>query len=96
MQNANIETPLSQLKSEVLSALHQYTKKELTHDDITMIALEIGPTDDTPQKEEAVAADRQIKAFNAFYDTACNNTILNAKTTLLIQMATAIAVGCYP
>ncbi len=37
----NGTTPLSELKSAVLRALHQYTKKGLTHDDVTLIALEI-------------------------------------------------------
>ena len=31
----------SELKSAVLEALNQYTKKDLTHDDVTMIVLEI-------------------------------------------------------
>ncbi len=39
--DANIKTPLSELKSAVLKALHQHTKKELTHDDVTFIVLEI-------------------------------------------------------
>ena len=38
-QNGSI--PLSELKSAVLRALQQYTNKGLTHDDITLIALEI-------------------------------------------------------
>jgi len=38
-QNGSI--PLSELKAAVLRALHQYTNKGLTHDDITLIALEI-------------------------------------------------------
>ena len=33
--------PLSELKSAVLRALHQHTQKGLTHDDVTLIALEI-------------------------------------------------------
>ena len=33
--------PLDELKSAVLRALHQHTKKELIHDDVTLIALEI-------------------------------------------------------
>lgn len=37
----NINASHSELKSEVLSALNQYTKKDLSHDDVTMIALEI-------------------------------------------------------
>jgi len=94
--DANIKTPLSELKSAVLRALHQHTKKELDHDDITMIALEIGPKANASGKEELMAPEKQIKAFNEFYNTASNNKILDPKTTLLIQMATAMAVGCYP
>ena len=37
----NITTPIPQLKSAVLKALHQHTKNGLTHDDVTLIALEI-------------------------------------------------------
>jgi len=39
--DANTEVPLSDLKSAVLKTLHQYAGKELTHDDVTLIALEI-------------------------------------------------------
>ena len=39
--DANTGAPLSELKSAVLKTLHQYTNKELTHDDVTMIVLEI-------------------------------------------------------
>ena len=39
--DANSEAPLSELKSAVLKTLHEYTKKELTHDDVTLIAMEI-------------------------------------------------------
>jgi len=70
--------------------------KVLTHDDITMIALEIGPKAITSRKEEPMVAEKQVKAFNEFYNTARNNEILDPKTTLLIHMATAIAVACYP
>jgi serine phosphatase RsbU (regulator of sigma subunit) len=94
--DANIKTPLSQLKSAVLRALHQHTKKELTHDDITMIALEIGTNANALHKEELMAPEKQMKAFDEFYNTSRNNKILDSKTTLLIQMATAMAVGCYP
>jgi hypothetical protein len=38
----------------------------------------------------------QKKAYSAFYDSARNNEILDPKTTLLIHMATAMAIGCYP
>ena len=39
--DANIEAPLSGLKSAVLKTLHQHTEQELTHDDVTLIAMEI-------------------------------------------------------
>ena len=94
--DANTKTPLSELKSAVLRTLHQHTKNELTHDDITMIALEIGPKPNASRKEGPMAPEKQIKAFNEFYNTARNNKILDPKTTLLIHMATAMAVGCYP
>ncbi|MGD8765484.1 MAG: PP2C family protein-serine/threonine phosphatase [Desulfobacteraceae bacterium] len=94
--DANIKTPLTQLKSVVLRELHQHTKKELTHDDITMIAMEIGSKANASQKEELMAPEKQMKAFDNFYNSVRNNKILDSKTTLLIQMATAMAVGCYP
>ena len=40
--DANIKSPITELKSAVLQALHQYAGRELTHDDVTLIALEIG------------------------------------------------------
>ena len=39
--NDNINASHSELKSAVLGVLNQYTKKGLTHDDVTMIVLEI-------------------------------------------------------
>jgi len=39
--DVNIGAPLSELKSAVLKTLHQHTEQELTHDDITLIAMEI-------------------------------------------------------
>ncbi len=39
--DTNTRAPLSELKSAVLNALHQYTEEELTHDDVTLIALEL-------------------------------------------------------
>ena len=38
----NINASHSELKSAVLHSLTQYTKKDLTHDDVTLIVLEIG------------------------------------------------------
>ena len=39
--DANTGVSLSELKSTVLKTLHQYSGKGLTHDDVTLIALEI-------------------------------------------------------
>jgi sigma-B regulation protein RsbU (phosphoserine phosphatase) len=39
--DANAAAPLPELKSAVLKTLQQYSGKELTHDDVTLIALEI-------------------------------------------------------
>ena len=39
--DANPKATLSELKSVVLKRLHDYAEKELSHDDITLIALEI-------------------------------------------------------
>ena len=36
------------------------------------------------------------KAYSEYYDMARNNEILDPKTTLLIHLATALAVGCSP
>jgi hypothetical protein len=39
---------------------------------------------------------RQGKAYEDFYDSARHNEILEPKTTLMVHMAAAMAVGCYP
>jgi sigma-B regulation protein RsbU (phosphoserine phosphatase) len=39
--DANSGVPLSDLKPAVLKILHKFTEKELTHDDVTLIAMEI-------------------------------------------------------
>lgn len=38
----------------------------------------------------------QRHAFNAFYDSARHNEILDPKTTLMIHLGSAMAVACYP
>jgi len=38
----------------------------------------------------------QKEKYADFYDSAANNDILDPKTTLMIQMASAMALGCYP
>ena len=39
--DSNTEAPLSEIKSAVLDNLHQHTNQDLTHDDVTLIAMEI-------------------------------------------------------
>jgi sigma-B regulation protein RsbU (phosphoserine phosphatase) len=39
--DANTGASLSELKSAVLKTLHKFTENELTHDDVTLIAMEI-------------------------------------------------------
>ncbi len=39
--DAKTGAPLSELKSAVFKTLHEFTEKELTHDDVTLIAMEI-------------------------------------------------------
>jgi hypothetical protein len=39
---------------------------------------------------------KQKKTYADFYDSARHNEILEPKTTLMIHLATAMAVGCYP
>jgi hypothetical protein len=38
----------------------------------------------------------QSEAFKDFYDSARHNKILEPKTTLMIHLATAMAISCYP
>jgi hypothetical protein len=40
--------------------------------------------------------EEQKQAYAAFYESARHNKILEPKTTLMIHLATAMAVGCYP
>jgi hypothetical protein len=40
--------------------------------------------------------DKQKNSFTEFYDSARYNEILEPKTTLMIHMAVAMAVACYP
>jgi len=39
--DATTGVPLSELKSAVLKTMHEFTEKEQTHDDVTLIAMEI-------------------------------------------------------
>lgn len=38
----------------------------------------------------------QKKAFDDFYSSARYNGVLSSKTSLLVHLGTAMAVGCYP
>ena len=40
--------------------------------------------------------EKQQKAFGDFYDTARSNNILEPKTTLLLHLGAAMALGCSP
>jgi hypothetical protein len=40
--------------------------------------------------------EKQKGKYRAFYDSARNNDILEPKTTLMLHMAAAMAVDCYP
>jgi alkylhydroperoxidase/carboxymuconolactone decarboxylase family protein YurZ len=40
--------------------------------------------------------EKQQKAFGEFYDTVRENTILEPKTTLLLHLGAAMALGCSP
>ncbi len=39
---------------------------------------------------------KQKKCYSEFYDSARHNEILEPKTTLMIHLAAAMAVACYP
>ena len=39
---------------------------------------------------------QQQKAYTDFYDSARHNEVLEPKTTLMVHLAAAMAVGCYP
>jgi hypothetical protein len=47
-------------------------------------------------KEACVLPEKQQQAYTDFYDSARKNNILDPKTTLLIHLASAMALGCYP
>lgn len=40
--------------------------------------------------------DEQKEAFFNFFDTTAENDCFDEKTTILIQMASALAIGCSP
>jgi len=40
--------------------------------------------------------EKQKKAYRAFYDSARHNEYFDEKTTILLHLASAFAIGCYP
>jgi hypothetical protein len=48
------------------------------------------------KEEGAMLSPKQAKAYDDFYDSARHNDVLEPKTTLMLHMAAAMAVGCYP
>jgi hypothetical protein len=40
--------------------------------------------------------EKQLNAFTDFYDVVRYNKILDQKTTIMLHMAAATALGCYP
>jgi hypothetical protein len=47
-------------------------------------------------KEEIMLSKEQTKLYTDFYDSARYNKVLEPKTTLMIHLASAMALGCYP
>ena len=41
-------------------------------------------------------ATKISKNWQAFYDAARHNDVLDERTTLMLHMASAMAFGCYP
>lgn len=40
--------------------------------------------------------EKQKKTYTDFFESTVENEILDKKTTLMIQLAAAFAIGCYP
>lgn len=40
--------------------------------------------------------EKQKTAYEAFYHATEDNGILDAKTTVMIQLAASLVIGCYP
>jgi len=39
---------------------------------------------------------QQAKAYSGFYDSVRNNGVLHPKVTVMIHLASAMALACYP
>jgi hypothetical protein len=40
--------------------------------------------------------ERQKQKYEAFYESTTKNEILDQKTTVMIQLAASLVMGCYP
>lgn len=40
--------------------------------------------------------EKQRSAYTAFYESTIQNEVLDDKTTVMVQLAAAFAIGCYP
>jgi hypothetical protein len=47
-------------------------------------------------KEANVLPEELKSAYEGFYDATKDNGHFDAKTTVMIQLAAAFAIGCYP
>ncbi len=48
------------------------------------------------KKEKTMIPKQVNQSFAYFRNAVVNNGIIDPKTTIMIQMAVAMAVGCYP
>ena len=48
------------------------------------------------KKEKTMMPKQVNQSFADFRNTVVNNGIIDPKTTFMIQMGAAMAVGCYP
>lgn len=46
--------------------------------------------------EEMMEATTFSRNWKAFYDCARHNDVLEERTTLMLHLASAMALGCYP
>ena len=50
----------------------------------------------TFERRRMMLPDKQKDAYTDFYNSARFNEILEPKTTLMLHLASAMAIGCYP
>jgi hypothetical protein len=52
--------------------------------------------DKKSKETQKLLPEKQKTTYRAFYDSARSNDILDPKTTLMLHLASAMAIGCYP